>query len=80
MGESHLPKTFREFFEWLAIKLLWFLIIPIFTFLGYITQIRPYLLTHYGIYVTAFTDGALVTVSLLIFAFWLMSKIMPDSS
>jgi len=69
--------TVRQLLDWLAKKLFWFLFIPVMATLSYYTQIRPYLLENHGLYVTGFVDGAFVMLAILIFAFWLVSKLLP---
>ncbi|PVX27398.1 MAG: hypothetical protein CW716_02580 [Candidatus Bathyarchaeum sp.] len=78
MVENQVPKNFQEVLEWLIRKLLWFVLVPVFSVLSYITQIRPYLLLNHGLYVTGFVDGAFMTIALLIFAIWLISKLSSD--
>ena len=66
----------RRFLEWLVRKLFWFVFVPVMGMLSYYTQIRPYVLLNHGIYVTGFMDGAVFMISILIFALWVISKIL----
>jgi len=66
----------REFLEWLALKLFWFVFVPIMGILSYYTQIRPYILLNHGIYVTGFMDGALFMISAVTLALWVISKVL----
>jgi len=66
----------RRFLEWLAWKLFWFVFVPVMGILSYYTQIRPYVLLNHGVYVTGFMDGAVFMISILIFALWVISKIL----
>jgi len=69
-------KIFKSFLEWLVKKLFWFVFVPVMSILSYYTQIRPYILVNYGLYITGFMDGALFMISILIFALWVISKIL----
>lgn len=68
-----------EDLEWFARKIFAFIVVPFFGYLGYYTQVRPYIISQHGDYCVGITDAVLIVLSLLVVLFFVCSKIQTLS-
>jgi hypothetical protein len=68
----------KHAFAQIAKQLFWFFFVPVLSVLEYYTQIRPYILANYGLYIVGFIDGAFTLIAIMIVIFWLISMIPSE--
>lgn len=65
MTDKELLRIITQKIAWINIALL--------GYLGYYVQVRPFFENHYGIWSMGFLDGAIVTSTVFLFAFYVWS-------
>jgi polyferredoxin len=68
-------KGIEEFPEYILRKLVWFLFVPLISFLTYYTSVRPYFASNFGAYFSGFLDGFLLAFSAIIVVIALIAKL-----